>query len=143
MEDRSGPNLAALRAEDGGLPAVTEFFSALIETRCTGEFAQWGCMVSSAHAGAENSDPQVRALLDRRHQRLRDALHTALLTAHHQGQFAEEADPASAADVLALPAHGVNLRSRAGADAGRLRRTVAAAITAVARGREATAPQTP
>ncbi|MBD0841426.1 hypothetical protein [Streptomyces sp. TRM68416] len=143
MEDCSGPNIAALRAEDGGLPAVTEFFSALIETRCTGEFAQWGCMVSSAHAGAENSDPPgARPPRPPAPAAARRPAHRAPEGAS-PGELAEEADPASAADVLALPAHDVNLRSRAGADAGRLRRTVAAAITAVARGREATAPQTP
>ncbi|WP_394297854.1 TetR family transcriptional regulator C-terminal domain-containing protein [Streptomyces globisporus] len=117
-----------------GLPAVTEFFTGLIETRCTGEFARWGCMVSNAHAGTENVDPAVRAILDRQHQRLRTALHAALLSARRQGQLAEDVDPDSAADVLALLAHGVNLRSRAGADARQLHRTVAAAIAAVARG---------
>nr|WP_199921201.1 TetR family transcriptional regulator C-terminal domain-containing protein [Streptomyces globisporus] len=91
-------------------------------------------MVSNAHAGTENVDPAVRAILDRQHQRLRTALHAALLSARRQGQLAEDVDPDSAADVLALLAHGVNLRSRAGADARQLHRTVAAAIAAVARG---------
>ncbi|MFI2432239.1 hypothetical protein [Streptomyces sp. NPDC018693] len=44
------------------------------------------------------------------------------------GDLRGDGDPDSPADVLALLAHGVNLRSRAGADAERLRRTVAAAI---------------
>ncbi|MEV0170349.1 TetR/AcrR family transcriptional regulator [Streptomyces sp. NPDC050803] len=135
VEDRSGPNLARLREGDGGLPAITEFFTTLIETRCAGEFAQWGCMVSNAHAGTENDDPQVRALLDRQHQRLRDALHTALRAAQTRGQLADGTDPESAADILALLAHGVNLRSRAGADAEQLRRTVVAAIGSVTRTR--------
>ena len=133
-QERSRPLLGRLEEDDRGLPAITDFFTALIETRCTGEFAQWGCMISNAHAGTENSDPQVSAILDRQHRRLRDALRTALLSARRQRQLTEEADPDSAADVLALLAHGVNLRSRAGADAHQLQKTVAAAITVVARG---------
>ncbi|WP_225800224.1 TetR/AcrR family transcriptional regulator [Streptomyces sp. NK15101] len=132
VQDRS--RLGRLEEDDRGLPAVTEFFATLIETRCTGEFAGWGCMISNAHAGTENGDPAVRAILDRQHQRLRTALHTALLAARRQRQLAEGADPDSAADILALLAHGVNLRSRAGADAQELHGTVAAAIAAVARG---------
>ncbi|GGT17615.1 TetR/AcrR family transcriptional regulator [Streptomyces purpureus] len=130
VQDRS--RFGRLEEDDRGLPAITEFFTGLIETRCTGEFAQWGCMISNAHAGTENGDPAVRAILDRQHQGLRTALHTALLSAQRQGQLADEADPAAAADVLALLAHGVNLRSRAGADAQQLHRTIAAAIAAVA-----------
>ncbi|MFH8622835.1 TetR/AcrR family transcriptional regulator [Streptomyces vietnamensis] len=131
VQDRS--RLGLLEEDDRGLPAVTDFFTRLIETRCTGEFAGWGCMISNAHAGTENGDPAVRAVLDRQHQRLRTALHAALLSARRQRQLAEDVDPDSAADVLALLAHGVNLRSRAGADARQLHRTVTAAITAVAR----------
>ncbi|GGV13818.1 hypothetical protein GCM10010275_63780 [Streptomyces litmocidini] len=74
----------------------------------------------------------ARTILDRQHQhqRLRTALHAALLSARRQRRFAEDVAPDSAADVLALFAHGVNLRSRAGADAQQLRGTVTAAITA-------------
>ncbi|MFG2127414.1 TetR/AcrR family transcriptional regulator [Streptomyces sp. NPDC048751] len=133
VQNRSRPTLGRLEEDDRGLPAVTDFFTALIETRCTGEYAQWGCMVSNAHAGTENSDPDVRALLDRQHQRLRDALHTALRSAQRRQQLAEGVDPGATADILALLAHGVNLRSRAGADAQQLQATVAAAITAVTR----------
>lgn len=133
VRDRSRPTLGRLEEDERGLPAITEFFTGLIETRCTGEYAQWGCMISNAHAGTENDDPQVRALLDRQHQRLRDALHTALMAAQREQQLAEDADPESVADILALLAHGVNLRSRGGADARQLRQTVAAAVTAVAR----------
>ncbi|MEU2287053.1 TetR/AcrR family transcriptional regulator [Streptomyces sp. NPDC013178] len=135
VQDRSRPTLSRLEEDDRGVPAIADFFTALIETRCTGEYAQWGCMVSNAHAGTENDDPQVRALLDRQHQRLRDALHSALRSAKRQQQLAEGIDPESAADILALLAHGVNLRSRAGADAQQLQATVAAAVTAVTGGR--------
>jgi AcrR family transcriptional regulator len=135
VQDRSRPVLGRLEEDERGLPAVIDFFTGLIETRCTGEFARWGCMISNAHAGTENGDPAVRAVLDRQHQRLRAALHAALSSAQRQGQLAEDTDPDSAADVLALLAHGVNLRSRAGADAEQLRKTVMSAITVVARGR--------
>ncbi|MCX4612765.1 hypothetical protein [Streptomyces mirabilis] len=55
----------------------------------------------------------------------------APLTARRRRQIAAGADPDAAAEVLALLAHGVNLRSRAGADAQQLQRTAAAAIDAV------------
>ncbi|MEU2865844.1 hypothetical protein ABZ672_47445 [Streptomyces mirabilis] len=74
-------------------------------------------------------------MLDRQHERLREALHAALLTARRRRQIAAGADPDAAAEILALLAHGVNLRSRAGADAQQLQRTAAAAIDAVTRAR--------
>jgi AcrR family transcriptional regulator len=132
LERRSQPMFRRL-AEDGrGLPAVSEFFAGLIEARCSGEYARWGCMVSNAHAGSENSDPEVRAVLDQHHQELRDAMYAALVTAEAQGQLSDGADPGASADLLALLAYGVNLRSRAGADATMLRRTVTAALDSIA-----------
>ncbi|MEU7033561.1 TetR/AcrR family transcriptional regulator [Streptomyces sp. NPDC046237] len=131
VTDRSRPTLGRLAEDERGLPAITDFFAGLIETRCTGEYAGWGCMVSNAHTGAENTDPEVRALLDRQHQRLRDALHAALRTAETHGQLAPGTDPAAGAEVLALVAYGVNLRSRAGMGADELARTVGAALDAV------------
>jgi AcrR family transcriptional regulator len=132
LERRSQPAFRRL-AEDGrGLPAVLEFFAGLIEARCSGEYARWGCMVSNAHAGSENSDPEVRAVLDRHHQELRDAMYAALVTAEARGQLSDGADPGACADLLALLAYGVNLRSRAGADATTLRRTVTAALDSIA-----------
>ena len=131
LEQRSQPMFRRL-AEDGrGLAAVSAFFAGLIEARCSGEYARWGCMVSNAHAGAENSDPEVRAVLDRHHQELRDAMHAALVTAEAQGQLTPGADPGAFADLLALLAYGVNLRSRAGADARELSRTVTAALASL------------
>ncbi|MFI8520945.1 TetR/AcrR family transcriptional regulator [Streptomyces sp. NPDC085481] len=131
VTDRSRPALGRLTEDERGLPAVTDFFAGLIETRCTGEYARWGCMISNAHTGAENTDLKVRALLDRQHQRLRDAFHAALRTAQARGQLAPGTDPAAGAEVLALVAYGVNLRSRAGASADDLARTVGAALDAV------------
>lgn len=143
---RERSNLAPLEQDDRGLPAITDFFHRLIDARCTGEHAGWGCMISNAHAGSENDDPQVRAVLDRQHERLRKALLNALRTARRHGQLgpgakaagsttadAGAADLDSAASVLALLAHAVNLRSRAGADARQLRDTVDAAIAMIAR----------
>jgi AcrR family transcriptional regulator len=133
MDQWSQPAFRRL-AEDGrGLPAVAEFFDELIEARCGGEYARWGCMVANAHAGAENDDPEVRALLEGHHRQLRDALRTALAAAEAHGQLAPATGTGAAADLLALLAYGVNLRSRAGADAGALSRTVTAALESIAR----------
>ncbi|GHE67448.1 TetR/AcrR family transcriptional regulator [Streptomyces capitiformicae] len=131
MEQRSQPMFRRLAQDERGLPAVSEFFAGLIEARCSGEYARWGCMVSDAHAGAENSDPEVRAVLDQHHRELRDALHAALVTADAQGQLAPGCDPGACADLLALLAYGVNLRSRAGADARDLNRTVTTALASL------------
>ncbi|MEV5146204.1 TetR/AcrR family transcriptional regulator [Streptomyces sp. NPDC052727] len=133
VERRSRPMFRRLAQDDRGLPAVVDFFDGLIEARCSGEYARWGCMVSNAHAGAENGDPGVRALLDQHHQELRDAMYAALVTAEAQGQLAAGADPAAAADLLTLLAYGVNLRSRAGADAQALKKTVTAALDPIGR----------
>ncbi|MFE2431898.1 TetR/AcrR family transcriptional regulator [Streptomyces sp. NPDC059373] len=131
LELRSQPMFRGLAEDERGLPAISEFFAGLIKARCSGEHARWGCMVSNAHAGAENSDPAVRAVLDQHHQELRDALYAALTTAQAQGQLSSGADPGASADLLALLAYGVNLRSRAGADAGALTKTVTAALDAM------------
>ncbi|QQC90090.1 TetR/AcrR family transcriptional regulator [Streptomyces alfalfae] len=122
----------AFVAEDGrGLPAIREFFAGLIELRCTGPYAGWGCMAVNAHAGGERDDPEVRGLLDDHHERLRGAMRTALLTARSRGDLSPGADVDAAAETLALLAYGVNLRSRAGAEAAGLRRTVDVALGAV------------
>ncbi|MBL1110012.1 TetR/AcrR family transcriptional regulator [Streptomyces sp. 5-8] len=132
-ERRSQPMFRRLTEGDRGLPAVAEFFDSLIAVRCSGEYARWGCMVSNAHAGAENGDPDVRAVLDRHHQELRDALYTALTAAAARAQLAAGTDPEATAELLALLAYGVNLRSRAGADARTLRGTVTAALDSIGR----------
>lgn len=132
LEHRSQPMFQRLAEDERGLPAVEEFFTGLIKARCSGEYARWGCMVSNAHAGAENTDEEVARVLDRHHQGLRDALRAALVTAQARGQLAQSADPAAAADVLALVAYGVNLRSRAGASARSLQRSVTTALGSVA-----------
>lgn len=128
---RSQPAFRRL-AEDGrGLPAVAEFFAELIAARCSGEYARWGCMVANAHAGAENSDSEIRAILDHHHEHLRASMRAALATAVDRGQLRPAVDLDDAADLLALLAYGVNLRSRAGADAQTLSRTVTAFLASI------------
>ncbi|MEV6481820.1 TetR/AcrR family transcriptional regulator [Streptomyces sp. NPDC051576] len=134
LDQRSRPAFRRLADDGRGLPAVAEFFTGLIEARCTGEHARWGCLVSNAHASAESGDPEVRALLDRHHQELRDALYTALVAAEARGQLAAEVGPRATAELLALLAYGVNLRSRAGADAEALHATVHNALQALGSG---------
>jgi AcrR family transcriptional regulator len=134
VEQRSAPAFRRLAEDERGLPAISEFFAGLIEARCSGEHAGWGCMVSNAHTGAEISDPEVRAVLDRHHQELRDAMYAALVTADARGQLSPGCDPGASADLLALLAYGVNLRSRAGADAHDLGRTVSAALASLGGG---------
>ncbi|MDH6141554.1 TetR/AcrR family transcriptional repressor of nem operon [Kitasatospora sp. GP30] len=124
LHHRAQPAFRHLADDDRGLPAVRDFFAGLIEVRCSGEHAGWGCMVVNAHLGGEHQDPAVLALLAEHHRQLRDALHTALRTARRAGQLAPHVAPDTAAETLALLAYGVNLHSRTGADAPTLLRTV-------------------
>ncbi|MEV7027767.1 TetR/AcrR family transcriptional regulator [Kitasatospora sp. NPDC093558] len=127
-EQRSLPMINRL-AEDGrGLPAIAEFFTRLIASRCSGEYARWGCMVANAHAGTENADPDVLEILELHHGQLREAMHAALLAAQEAGRLAPGVDPEASAELLVLLAYGVNLRSRAGADATSLGSTVTATL---------------
>ncbi|SDH46087.1 transcriptional regulator, TetR family [Lentzea fradiae] len=121
---RSQPVFARLAEDDRGLPAVADFFTGLIRTRCSGEHARWGCMIANAHANGENDDPDVNAVLLRHHDQLSAALRTAL---RHEPKLRVPA--ARAADMLAMLAYGVNLRSRAGADQKTLNATVKAALS--------------
>ncbi|MCZ4604350.1 hypothetical protein O3S80_11405 [Streptomyces sp. Lzd4kr] len=99
-----------LAADERGLPALADFFAALVEARCSGPYARWGCMVTNAHAGAENSDLAVRAALEQHDRSLRDALAAALVAVQGRRRLASGADVAAAADLLALIAYGVKLR---------------------------------
>ncbi|MFF4398228.1 TetR/AcrR family transcriptional regulator [Streptomyces sp. NPDC001480] len=131
VETHSEPAFRRLAEDDRGLPAVAGFFTGLIEVRCSGPYARWGCMVVNAHAGAENGDTEVLRVLDRHHHRLRDALFAALRTARARGQLAPGTDLTEAAELLATLAYGVNLRSRTGADAPTLHRTVSTALASL------------
>ncbi|WP_033354842.1 TetR/AcrR family transcriptional regulator [Kitasatospora aureofaciens] len=124
LRHRAQPAFRQLADNGRGLPAVRDFFGGLIAVRCSGEYAGWGCMVVNAHLGTEHHDPEVRALLDDHHRQLRDALHTALDVARRDGELSPHLATGAAAETLALLAYGVNLRSRTGADADSLLRTV-------------------
>jgi TetR/AcrR family transcriptional regulator, transcriptional repressor for nem operon len=128
VQQRSDPAFQRLADDPRGLPAIADFFAELIQVRCTGEFARWGCMISNAHVAGENTDPQVRAVLDQHHQRLWEAMLAALTTADDHGQLGLEVDLRATADLLVLLAYGVNLRSRGGADAPTLTQTVNATL---------------
>ncbi|MFK0244104.1 TetR/AcrR family transcriptional regulator [Amycolatopsis azurea] len=128
VTQRSQPVLRQLIEDTRGLPAISAFFEGLITTRCSGEYARWGCMVSNAHANGENEDRDVRAVLQLHHDQLRAAMCAALDHATSEGQVRADVSPTEASDMLALLAYGVNLRSRAGAEPVSLKETVAAAI---------------
>lgn len=127
-DQRAEAALRTMAEDERGLAAVEDFFDGLIAARCSGPYARWGCMVANASAAGEAGDPEIGAVLDRQHERLCDGLRGALATAAERGQLAPAVSPPDSAEVLALLAYGVNLRSRAGADAETLRRTVAEAL---------------
>ncbi|MEU3771309.1 TetR/AcrR family transcriptional regulator [Amycolatopsis keratiniphila] len=132
VTQRSEPIMRRLTEDTRGLPAISDFFDRLITTRCTGEYARWGCMISNAHANGENDDPDVRAVLHLHHDQLRTAMRTAVDHAAAAGQVRPEVSAAATADMLALLAYGVNLRSRAGAEPRTLEETVSATISLLA-----------
>jgi len=127
VQEQSRPVFARLAGDGRGLTSISEFFDGLIEARCAGAHARWGCMVSNAHLGAEGGDPDVRHILSAHHDQLHAALRAALETA----RLRPGVDLDATAEQLALLAYGVNLRSRSGADATSLRAAVAAALDAL------------
>ncbi|MEW2525685.1 TetR/AcrR family transcriptional regulator [Streptomyces sp. NPDC047071] len=128
VRERARPACERLAGDGRGLPAIQEAFDGLIEQRCRGEYAGWGCMLVNAYAGGEAEDPDVRAVLDDHHRRLRDAMAAALAAARAEGGLAPGVDLDATAETLVLLAYGVNLRSRAGAGTEALRRTVATTL---------------
>jgi TetR/AcrR family transcriptional repressor of nem operon len=124
LDEHALPGLARLAADRRGLPAIRAFFARLTRSRCTGERAGWGCLVVNAHTGTQSGDPDVRRRLDRHHDTLRAALRDGLLAARDLGQLRSDVDSDRTAEMLALLAYGVNVRSRAGARAAELTRTV-------------------
>ncbi|MEJ8649539.1 TetR/AcrR family transcriptional regulator [Streptomyces sp. MS1.AVA.3] len=128
IAQHSAPAFAQLSSASSGLTAIEEFFSGLIEVRCSGPVAGWGCMVTNAYAGPECGDPGIRTLLEEHHTTLEAAMRAALATAHDLGQLHPDGALDASAAVLATLAYGVNLRSRAGADAQALADTVNAAL---------------
>jgi TetR/AcrR family transcriptional regulator, transcriptional repressor for nem operon len=131
LDEHALPAFTRLATDPRGLPAITRFFGQLIRARCSGERARWGCLMVNAHAGPESAEPDVRRRLDHHHKLLRNAIRDALGTAHRLRQLHSTVDIGQAAQQLALLAYGVNLRSRAGASAAELRRTVKHSLTAL------------
>ncbi|OLZ58118.1 TetR/AcrR family transcriptional regulator [Amycolatopsis keratiniphila] len=132
VSQRSEPVMRRLAEDARGLPAISDFFAGLISARCSGEYARWGCMISNAHANGGNDDPDVREVLQLHHDQLRAAMRAAVENAAATGQMRRGVSAAAAADMLALLAYGVNLRSRAGAEPDTLTETVSATISLLA-----------
>jgi len=132
LEQRSRPMFNRLAADGRGLPAISAFFDRLIQLRCTGQHARWGCLISNAHT--EQPSEAARSTLDRHHDELRSAFATALEVACGKGQIRADVDRAGTAELLTLLAYGVNLRSRTGASRTDLNagvQTVLHSLTAV------------
>lgn len=132
VDERSAPAFDRLGGQARGLEAIREFFDGLVDARCEGPFARWGCMVANTYAAPESSDPQVREVMQRHHNRLIGELRAALEAAAAQGQLRPGVDPRAGAEHLALLAYGINIRSRDGAHAEDLRAGVAAALALMA-----------
>ncbi|NUW35591.1 helix-turn-helix transcriptional regulator [Nonomuraea sp. SMC257] len=120
LERQSRPVFDALAADDRGVPAIDAFFERLVAARCRGEHARWGCLVTNTHATASGDLPGIRETLDHHHDALRAAMGAALEKARTKGQLRSGLDLEAAAEALTLQAYAVNLRSRAGAEAGLL-----------------------
>ncbi|MBG0830080.1 helix-turn-helix transcriptional regulator [Planomonospora sp. ID67723] len=128
LQRRSRPVLEALAADESGLPAVAAFFERLVAARCTGEHARWGCLVTNTHTSAAREVAEIRQVLDAHHAALCAAMHAALQAARERGQLRPAMDLEAGAQTLALLAYGVNLRSRAGAEAAELTAGVRAVL---------------
>ncbi|MGP4019736.1 TetR/AcrR family transcriptional regulator [Saccharopolyspora sp. 5N708] len=137
LSHHAQPAFRELARDDRGIPAIQDFFAGLIDVRCSGEYAGWGCMVVNAQVSGERNDPAVRAKLDEHDQWLHEALRTALESARRRGQLPADTSTDAAADALVLLAYGVNLRSRAGAGPGTLHRAVAEVLASFAAERAA------
>jgi AcrR family transcriptional regulator len=133
LQRQSQPVFDRLADGERGLDGIAEFFSGLIRARCQGPYARWGCMVANAHAAGDSGDAEIGRLLDRHHDQLRAALRVALNCARNRGQLRTGLDVEATADLLALVAYGVNLRSRAGADPDTLQTSADTALQAISR----------
>ncbi|MEV0149433.1 MULTISPECIES: helix-turn-helix domain-containing protein [unclassified Nonomuraea] len=136
LERQSRPVFDALAADEHGLPAITGFFEQLVAARCTGRHARWGCLVTNTHTGAAREIPEIRQVLDAHHAALRTAMRAALQSARERGQVRPGLDLEAGAEALALLAYGVNLRSRAGAEAAQLMAGVRAVLDGFTRTEE-------
>lgn len=126
LDHRSRPTFARLATDPRGVAAIEDFFTQLVELRCAGDFAGWGCLVSNAHL--ETPTAATQAVLDEHQAALSAALQAALRKADGKGQLRPGLDLAATAEHLTLLAYAVNLRSRAGEDPERLRLAITAAL---------------
>jgi AcrR family transcriptional regulator len=133
VDEHALPGFTALAEDDRGLPAIEEFYERLIEKRCAGTYAGFGCLIVKANTGPESADPDVRRLLDQHQEHLVTAMRTALNQAADRCQLRPGLDTASVAEALVLAAYGLNLRSQAGASATDLRRATTGLLASFAR----------
>jgi TetR/AcrR family transcriptional repressor of nem operon len=133
LAEQAIPAFAGLEADGRGLPAIAKFFGGLITARSVGPRARWGCLVSNLQADGHGQEPGIAEVLAEHNRRLLAALSSALGSADDLSQLRENVDLHAAAEHLALLAHGINLRSKAGADEVTLRGAVSAALNALRR----------
>lgn len=133
LAEHAGPAFTALETGGRGLAAIAEFFGDLITARCVGPRARWGCLATNLQTGGQARHAPVLDVLTEHHQQVRGALRAALDSADRLGQLRPDLDLEATAEHLVLVAQGVNLRSRAGADASTLRSAVAAALNSLRR----------
>lgn len=131
LAEQVDPAFAALAAGGAGLPDLVAFFGRLITARCVGPRARWGCLATNLQTTSDRISPGVADALGIHQQRLLEALTAALTTARDRAQLRDDLNVPAVAEHLALLAHGINVRSRAGADPRALRRAVAAALSAL------------
>jgi TetR/AcrR family transcriptional repressor of nem operon len=127
LDQRSKPMFTRLAEDSRGLLAIRDFFSRLIDIRCTGDFAGWGCLISNAHL--DRPSGAARDVLNDHQGALTAAFRTVLETADRKTQVRPGLDLAATAEHLTLLAYAINLRSRAGENPVRLRVAVEAALT--------------
>ncbi|MDV6013600.1 TetR/AcrR family transcriptional regulator [Haloechinothrix sp. LS1_15] len=125
------PVFTPLDGGGDGLPSIAAFFGRLITARCWGARARWGCLVTALQATAQGADPEVAAILAAQHERLRGALHAAVRRAAQLGQLRADADIEAMVEHLVMVTHGINVRSRDGAEARALRHAASAALSAM------------
>lgn len=126
VDQRSRPAFARLASDPRGVPGIRDFFDQLVDLRCSGEFAGWGCLVSNAHL--ERPSGSARAVLDDHQATLRASVQSALHAAARRNQLRPGLDLASTAEHLTLLAYAINVRSRVGTEPDRLRAAAEAAL---------------
>lgn len=120
LDRQSRPVFDALAAEGGGLGSIVAFFERLVSARCTGDHARWGCLITNAHIAAGQDTPGVRQVLEEHHTALRASMCATLESARDRGQLRSGLGVEASAEALVVLAYGINLRSRAGAEASDL-----------------------